>query len=242
VENTTDRKPFQFKQFAIQQDRCTMKVGTDGVLLGAWADVSEVQIVLDIGAGSGVIAIMLAQRTENAIIHAVEIDAEAYEQAQENMQNAPWAAQLTAFNISIQDFVETHENRYDLIVSNPPFFSGGTFSHSQERNSVRHTVKLPHGDLLSAARTLLSEQGRFCVILPFIEGLRFQELARDYNLYCTKITEVKPKADKPVERLLLQFEHHERPLTQDTLIIQLEDRNDWTEQYIALTREFYLYM
>lgn len=242
LEPATDVKPFIFKQFTIAQDRCTMKVGTDGVLLGAWADVTAVKVALDIGTGSGVIAIMLAQRALDAQIQAVEIDGEACAQAEENMQNTPWAARLKAFPIAIQDFTAAHDHTYDLMVSNPPFFSGGTFSHNQDRNSVRHTVKLPHGDLLSAVRSLLSDTGRFCVILPYIEGLRFQELARDYNLYCTRITEVKPKADKPIERLLLQFERYEKPLQRDSLTIQLEGRNEWTDAYVALTGDFYLYM
>jgi tRNA1Val (adenine37-N6)-methyltransferase len=242
VENTTDVKPFYFKQFAIHQDRCTMKVGTDGVLLGAWADTSRVKSALDIGTGSGVIAIMLGQRAPEATIHAVEIDEEACAQAQENMQNAPWADRLTAFHTPIQDFAKEHAQTYDLIVSNPPFFSGGTFSNNQNRMSVRHTIKLPHGDLLAAVRTLLADEGRFCVILPFIEGLRFQELAKSYHLYCTKITEVKPKADKPVERLLMQFERDARLLEQNDLTIQYESRNEWTEAYMALTGAFYLYM
>ncbi len=242
MENTTEIKPFYFKQFAIFQDRCSMKIGTDGVLLGAWADVSNAKTALDIGTGSGVIAIMIAQRTSSATIHAVEIDTEACTQAQENMLNAPWAARLTAFNTSIQDFASTHHHAYDLIISNPPFFTGGTFSNNQNRNSVRHTIKLPHGDLLSAVRTLLSEEGKFCVILPFIEGLRFQELAQSYNLYCTKITEVRPKADKPIERLLLQFERQEHPILKNELIIQYDGINEWTEAYVALTGDFYLYM
>lgn len=242
VENSTDVKPFYFKQFAIYQDRCTMKVGTDGVLLGAWVDVNNVKTALDAGTGSGVIAIMLGQRAPEAMIHGVEIDAEACAQAQENMQISPWADRLMAFNISIQDFAKEKAQPYDLIVSNPPFFSGGTFSHNQDRNSVRHTIKLPHGDLLAAVRNLLAEEGKFCVILPFIEGLRFQELAKSYNLYCTKVTEVHPKQDKPVERLLLQFERQERPMIKDNLIIQHNGMHEWTEAYKALTGTFYLYM
>ena len=242
VEHTTEVKPFYFKQFVIHQDRCAMKVGTDGVLLGAWADVQDVKTALDIGAGSGLIAIMLGQRAPEAAIHAVEIDEAAYLQAQENIQNAPWANRLSAFHLPVQDFVQAQEQQYDLIVSNPPFFTGGTFSNNQDRMSVRHTIKLPHGDLLAAARTLLTEKGRFCVILPFIEGLRFQELAKSYHLYCTALTEVKPKADKPVERLLMQFEREERPLKQYGLVIQHDGRNEWTEAYRTLTGGFYLYM
>lgn len=219
-----------------------MKVGTDGVLLGAWADVNNVKKALDIGTGSGVIAIMLGQRAPEAIIHGVEIDAEACQQAQENMQSTDWAHRLSAFHVPIQTFAQTHDHVYDLIVSNPPFFTGGTFSHNQNRNSVRHTIKLPHGDLLSAVRTMLSEEGKFCVILPFIEGLRFQELATSYNLYCTKMTEVHPKQDKPVERLLLQFERQEHPMIKDHLVIQHDNAHEWTEAYVALTGAFYLYM
>lgn len=240
--DTKSAKPFLFKQFAIHQDRCAMKVGTDGVLLGAWADVEGAGSALDIGTGSGIIAIMLGQRNPNLKIHGVEIDQEAFEQAKDNMLNAPWADRLEVFHTSIQDFAKTEPGQYDLIVSNPPFFTGGTFSSNQDKTSVRHTVKLPHGDLLTAARSLLKETGKFCVILPFIEGLRFQELAESYKLHCTKIMEVQPKKDKPIERLLMQFEKSRKPPTRESLIIQHDVVNEWTEAYIALTGAFYLYM
>ncbi len=216
-----------------------MKVGTDGVLLGAWADISQAEYVLDIGTGTGVIAIMLAQRSADATIHAVEIDEEACSQATENMQKTAWAGQLHAFNISIQEFAKTHKNKYDLIVSNPPFFSGGTFSSSQDKASVRHTVKLPHGDLLLATRSLLRENGKFCVILPHLEGLRFKEMAGTYNLYCSKTTEVRPKPGKQVERLLLQFEREVKPMKKEELIIW-KNEEEWTEEYKKLTGEFYI--
>ena len=233
-------KPFQFKQFTIHQDRCAMKVGTDGILLGAWADYSGAENALDIGTGTGLIAIMLGQRKADLDIHAVEIDEAAFSQARENMAAAPWSDLLKAFHTSIQDFAKSSNDKYDLIVSNPPFFSGGTFTNSQDKNSVRHTVKMPHGDLLSAVRSLLSKSGKFCAILPNIEGLRFKELARTYGLYCTKLTEVRPLADKPVERLLLQFELVEKPLEKDALVIQGEGANNWTEEFKALTGAFYL--
>lgn len=235
-------KDFQFKAFLIRQDQCAMKVGTDGVLLGAWADVSSAQHILDIGAGTGLIAIMLGQRTQDtaAVVHAVEVDTASAKQALENMRAAPWADRLMLFETSIQDYARLTDQRYDLIVSNPPFFSGGTFSGNQDRNDVRHTVKLPHGDLLTSVRRLLSPKGKFCVILPLIEGMRFQEMAAEYGLFCTKVTHVRPKADKGVERLLLQFEFTDKGLSSDELIIQKEARNDWTDAYITLTRDFYL--
>ncbi len=217
-----------------------MKVGTDGVLLGAWADTTDAQTVLDIGTGTGVIAIMLAQRSRQAVIHAVEIDEASCAQARENMKNTPWANRLYAHLDSIQHFAQNNNLHFDLIVSNPPFFSGGTLSNSQNKTSVRHTIKLPHGDLLSAVRTLLSPQGKFCLILPYLEGLRFREMATFYNLYCSKTTEIRPRNDKPVERLLLQFERHVKKLEKNTLVLQDSGVGNWTPGFRALTGDFYL--
>lgn len=233
---------FQFKQFSVQQDKCTMKVGTDGVLLGAWASVDQVKNALDIGTGTGLISLMLAQRMAEGHITAIEIDEKSAEQARQNSVASPWKTKINVVNESIQDYSANTKDHFDLIVCNPPFFSGGTFSSNQDRNNVRHTVKLPNGDLLAAARNLLQPHGKFCVILPFIEGLRFKELACNYNLYCTAMTEVYPKAGKPIERLLMQFEHQEKAFEPETLIIQKEQRNDWTAEYIQLTGAFYLNM
>ncbi len=235
-------EPFQFKQFTIEQDKCPMKVGTDGVLLGAWADVSTSHTILDIGTGTGLIAIMLAQRCPTAQIHGVEIDEATCAQAAGNMANCIWKDTLTAFPISIQDFAATTSYTYDHIVSNPPFFTGGTFSDHQDRNSVRHTIKLAHGDLLIAVQKLLSSEGKFSIILPYLEGLRFEELATTYNLHCTRKLEVHSKVDKSIERLLLQFERTTKTQIVEKLVLQKEGRNDWTEEYISLTKDFYLNM
>lgn len=219
-----------------------MKVGTDGVLLGAWADTNDTSNILDIGAGTGLIAIMLAQRSSDSIVDAVEIDGAASQQAAENILASPWPNRLNIIHDAIQNYAKSTTKQYDLIVSNPPFFTGGTFSDEKDRNIVRHTVKLPNGDLLAAVRSLLADTGKFCVILPTLEGLRFQERAQNYRLYCTKMTEVKPKHDKPVERVLLQFEKSPKPLVKSNLIIQFEKRNHYTDDYIALTGDFYLKM
>lgn len=217
-----------------------MKVGTDGVLLAAWADVSGANSILDIGTGSGVMALILAQRAFNAEVHGVEIDSDAAQQASQNMATSPWPGRLQTFATSIQDFTASSNGQYDLIVSNPPFFSGGTFSDNNDRMAVRHTIKLPHGDLLSAVRKLLAPSGCFAVILPHLEGLRFRELANSYHLFCTRLTEVHSRPDKPAERLLLQFECQVNPLQKDSLCIHSGDGPDYTEEYIGLTREFYL--
>ncbi len=232
---------FEFKQFTIEQDQCTMKVGTDGILLGAWADIEQSDKVLDIGTGTGLISLMLAQRAENAVVHSVEIDENACEQAQSNFENSPFAARLTAFNDPIQDYASISRESYDLIVSNPPFFSGGTFSANQSRNDVRHTVKLPNGDLLSSARRLLKQDGRFCVVLPLIEGLRFKERAITYGLHCTKLTEVIPKAGKAPNRVLMQFEKQDNGLEENSMMVW-EDVNQYTDTFVGLTKDFYLFL
>jgi tRNA1Val (adenine37-N6)-methyltransferase len=242
-EKKSTGQSFTFKHFRIDQDQCTMKVGTDGVLLGAWADVSNTKMLLDIGTGTGVIAIMLAQRTlntEGVKVHAVEIDPFAASQAKENMEKCPFSERLGSVNDSIQSFAKSVSLQYDLIVSNPPFFTGGTFSSNQDKTNVRHTVKLPHGDLLQATRSLLAKDGKFCVILPLIEGLRFIDIAKTYGFYCTKKTEVFTLADKAVERLLLQFESKNKETETDVLImLNSQKRNDYTDAYKELTKDFY---
>jgi tRNA1Val (adenine37-N6)-methyltransferase len=239
-----ESKPFKFKQFNVFQDQCTMKIGTDGVLLGSWAEVQESNLILDIGTGTGVIAIMMAQRNDNAKIYGVEIDTKAFLQAKDNFEKSPWANNLVAVNKSIQDFQSANSQKFDLIVSNPPFFSGGTFSHNENKNNVRQTIKLSHSDLLRAVNSLLSNEGKFSVILPWIEGLRFMEIAKSYMLYCNKIVEVIPKPKKPVERMLLTFEKVAKDVEKSTLIIQPDNavRNQYSEEYTNLTKEFYTIM
>ena len=231
---------FRFKRFSVEQDQCAMKVGTDGVLLGAWTNVQDAQKVLDIGTGTGVIAIMLAQRNEKAEVHGVEIDPAACQQAAQNMASSPFGERMKSLHSSIQDYAKLSNETYDLIVSNPPFFTGGTFSNQASRQNVRHTIKLPNGDLLSAARKLLAKNGRFCVILPYLEGLRFQELATRYNLYCCKITEVLPRPGRAIERLLLQFESQAQPIITDQLVIRQDHQEEYTPEYIEMTKAFYL--
>jgi tRNA1Val (adenine37-N6)-methyltransferase len=245
METTDQRRSkaeqiFHFKQFSLNQDRCALKIGTDGILLGAWAVVEGAKTALDIGTGTGLIATMLAQRSADLQIDAVEIDPEASQQAAENMAASPWGGRLRVFTQSIQDFARESTQQYDLIVSNPPFFSGGTLSYSQDQNSVRHTIKLPHNEMLAAVRSLLTSNGKFAVVLPYMEGLRLVELAKNMQLYCTAQCEVRTKPNKPVERLLLQFERTNKPLVKTNLAVQGEGHNEWTEEFRDLTGMFYL--
>lgn len=235
---------FRFKKFEIRQDQCSMKVNTDAVLLGAWSDLSRKTKALDIGTGTGIIAIMMAQRCEQIISHGIEIDELAYAQAKYNMEHCIFASRLHVIHRSIQDYMATTTEKYDLIITNPPFFTGGTFSFNQNKANVRHTIKLPHSDLLRAVKNLLIAGGHFDIILPFVEGLKFIEMAEKYDLGLYHQTEVRSRLDKNIERLLMRFEAKYRSAhTTDELIIYNSTKShDYTQHFIGLTKDFYLFM
>lgn len=234
---------FQFKQFSIDQDRCAMKVGTDGVLLGAWTPLENNPFsILDIGTGTGIIALMLAQRSHAEQIDALEIDEDAYEQATDNFENSPWNDRLFCFHAGLDEFVEEPEDEYDLIVSNPPFYSEDYKSSNDQRDLARFQDAMPFEDLIEAAALLLSENGIFSVIIPFKEEEKFLALANEHELYPLKITHVKGTPTSEIKRSLLAFSRTETnnfPI--DELIIETA-RHIYTPEYIALTKDFYLKM
>ena len=232
---------FAFRQFTIRQDRCAMKVGTDGVLLGAWADVGGVKSALDIGTGTGLIALMLAQRAPAAVIHAVEIDRESALQARENADASPWADRVKVIDSPIQVFAENPPVQYDLIVSNPPFFRDSLKSIRAGRNIVRHTETLSFGDLVKAVSGLLAPGGRFCFILPPGEALVFERIALSSALFKTRYREMRSRPGKPVERVLMQLERESRPpVCEPVLTLHPDDSGQRSEEYAALTSAFYL--
>lgn len=238
---STANAPFRFKQFAIEQDKVAMKVGTDGVLVACWADVSDTTKVLDIGTGTGVIALILAQRIGiRADIHAIDVDENAVLQASTNFKQSPWPSAFTILHESIQDFSKNQSMKYDLIISNPPFFTGGMLSENNDKNDVRHTTKLPHGDLLQAVDRLLAMDGRLVLILPYLQGLRFMEISTTYRLFPYKITEVITRKDKPVERVLIEFVRTPQAEIHSTLCIHDRDDDSFANEYKALTKDFYL--
>ncbi len=217
-----------------------MKVGTDGVLIGAWVDVQNKRKALDIGTGSGLIALMLAQKMhEEAKVHAIDIAPEAIEQAGQNFLLSGWHHKTQLHLASIQDFARDSRDKFDLIISNPPFFNGGMLSPHDDKNEARHTIKLPHGDLLVAVNKLLAEDGSLAIILPYLQGLRFIEISESYRLYPSRITEVKSTPGKPVERIMIHFERTPNILLTDELIIQ-DEHQLFTDQYKELTSDFYL--
>ena len=234
---------FQFKQFSVNQDQTAMKIGTDGVLLGAWTPLeNNPKSVLDIGTGTGIIALMLAQRSTAEQIDALEIDESAFEQAVENFENSPWGDRLFSFHAGLDEFVEEPEEEYDLIVSNPPFFSEDYRSENEQRDLARFQDAMPFEELVEAADLLLSENGIFSVIIPFNEEDRFIELCSEVELYPIKITRVKGALNTKIIRSLLAFKRYELAvLTSDELVIEIS-RHEYTPEYIALTKDFYLKM
>lgn len=234
---------FQFKQFSIHQDRCAMKVGTDGVLLGSWTPINNNPFsILDIGAGTGIIALMLAQRSHAEQIDALEIDEDAYEQAVENFENSPWGDRLFCFHAGLDEFVEEPEDEYDLIVSNPPFYAEDYRSNSEQRDLARFQDAMPFDELIEAAALLLSENGIFAVIIPHKEEENFLNLAAAYELYPLKITRVKGTPTTEIKRSLLAFSRNENlNFPVDELIIETA-RHQYTAEYIELTKDFYLKM
>lgn len=232
---------FQFKQFSIEQDRCAMKVGTDGVLLGAWCPLEhQPYSVLDIGTGTGLIALMVAQRCFAEQIDALEIDGDAFEQAVENFENSPWNDRLFCFHASLDDFMDDlQDEEYDLIVSNPPFYSETVSSGNEQRDQARQNASLPFEDLCEAAGILLSENGILAVVIPYKEESTFIQLAEENELFPFKIIRVQGTPESEIKRSLLAFSRQPQEQQIDKLIIETE-RHIYTEAYRKLTQDFYL--
>lgn len=215
-----------------------MKVGTDGVLLGAWTNVADAKRILDIGTGTGLIALMIAQRNPTARIDAIEIDQESAAEALQNVGHSPWAGRVSIVHDSIQNFSSSTTITYDLIVSNPPFFNAGTASPSANRHQARHTGELPQRDLIEAVNKILSPNGKFCVILPVTESEAFTRMTAESNLLISRKTVFFPKAHKLPERHLIEFTRTGNRFEEDSLIQYNED-GEWTDAYKNLTRDFH---
>lgn len=230
---------FKFKKFTINQDKCAMKVGTDGVLLGAWTNTEEASKIADIGTGTGLIAIMLAQKC-NATITGIEIDEEAAAQAEENMNNTLWKDRLNVVKADINEYFQNHNAEYDLIVSNPPFFNEKTKGFSEKRNIARHTDGLCFSHLARTASFMLKDKGRFCVILPATSAMDFISEAIKNNLSLTKKTEVITKPGAAPKRVIMEFKKDCR--NNITIISQLllSENGVRSKEYDDLTSDFYL--
>jgi tRNA1Val (adenine37-N6)-methyltransferase len=231
-------EPFQFKKFLIHQDKCKMKVGTDAVLLGAWADPSDANSILDIGTGTGVIAIMLAQKCD-AIIDAIDIDEASCRQAEINSRLSPWGERIHVIFSSIQQYCLVTEKKYDYIISNPPYFGEEYREKASSADTAKHSIQLPFSDLVGCVCKLLAPDGKFCVILPYLESSVFCELAIRNKLFPQKALKVKTTAGKAEKRILIEF-GFEKIKTEEMELLMMTSENSYTEEYIALTRDYYL--
>lgn len=222
-----------------------MKVGTDAVLLGAWCSVGEYpDTILDIGSGTGVISLMIAQRSDAMTIDAVEVDENAYEQTVANFENSDWGDRLYCYNATFQEFadeISEEEETYDLIVSNPPFYTDAFESKDESRNKARFTSSLSFEELIVGVSKILSENGKFAVVIPFKEEAGFINLANEKNLFLNGVCRVQGAETSEIKRSLLEFSFNKFDIKEESLVIEIA-RHEYTLDYINLTKDFYLKM
>lgn len=237
-------KSFKFKQFEIFHDKCAMKVGTDGVLLGAWAAVENSRKILDIGTGTGLIALMLAQRNRNAGFVAIEVEEHAVVQAEENVMRSPFASQIEVRHVSFQEFAIFSGQKFDHIVSNPPFFSKSLHSPDLARTRARHDFELSVFELIEHAGRLILPDGKLSIVFPYNLLLQLESIIGKNGWQICRRTDVFPtlKSKHPKRVLLeLQFTANASDPVFETLYIERE-RHVYTDEYVELTKEFYLKM
>lgn len=230
-------RDFRFRQFTVCQQDSTHRIGTDAVLLGAWVNVADTTRILDIGTGTGVIALMLAQRTaDTVIIDGIEIQPTDAARARDNAEQSKWKHRIQITQASLQAFDST---QYDLIVTNPPFFINSLKPSSDGRTMVRHTDSLSFDDLIRHTNRLLSDTGVFALILPPKEAALFRIKANLAGLYPSRQCEVRSRPGKAVERVMIEFQRVPCPVKNQTLVLH-EDGTQRSPEYHDLTREFYL--
>lgn len=237
MKTKTETEPRIFKEFKVNDDSCKAKVSDNSIILGAWADMRNISTILDVGTGSGVVALMAAQRALNAQVTGIEIDSDSAVQAAQNFLDSPFSDRLSLVEADVKDYAKQVDVDYDLILCNPPIFSGGNLSNTISRNVLRKTKKLPLGDLLAAMRTLLNPKGKAVVVLPYIEGLRFGELASSYGLYPIRILQVRAQDEQPIERLVIHLERKRQEPVRFDLILNYEN-GEPTRMFKKLTKDF----
>ncbi len=237
--NSHKRKPFNFKQFNVSDEHSAMKVGTDAVLLGAWVNCAGKEKILDIGTGSGVIALMLGQRSE-ALITGLDIHKPSTEDAKLNFLKSKWKTRLKAVHTSFQEYAAKCTDRFDLIVSNPPFFTNSLKSPKQSKNISKHNDLLPYEELIKGVGQLLSEKGNFCIIIPANDFDKIIDLSINSGLFLIRQLTVFPKPAKPASRVILEFGFSNREIVLNEEITIRNDDNSYTPEYKTLTKDFYL--
>ena len=230
---------FRFRQFSVEDDQSSMRIGTDAVLLGAWIDPGNRSEILDIGTGCGVIALMMAQKC-NAAITAIDIDEGSVHQAAGNFRNTPWNSRMNAIHCPFQDLAGLPWKSFGLIMTNPPFFRNSLRSPLKSRNFARHDDQLKSLDLIKGVTRILSRDGKFCLILPAMDATTFQSDASEHDLFLARQLEVKSKPGSKPKRIAMEFSFSPPgPVITEEIIIRRED-NSFTDAYRELTKDFYL--
>ena len=230
---------FRFKQFSIKQDKTAMKVSTDGVLLGAWIASKKPKRILDIGTGTAILSIMAAQKFPEAQITAIEIDNDAFLEAKENINNCPWKKRLKIFNTDFFDFCKISIEKYDLIISNPPYFDNQLKPRDKKKRIAKHSESLAFDKMIAEVSKILSPEGFFCVIIPFQRAETFIHLCAQNNLFVSRKTTIYPNENKKANRILLEFVRHICAI-QDNFI-RIREKGKYSRQYLELTKDFYLF-
>ena len=230
---------FRFKQFTVEDDLSSMRVGTDSVLLGSWIKADNALEIMDIGTGCGIIALMMAQKSK-ASITAIDIDRDSASQASRNFGSSPWTGRMMALNVSFMDFVNHHNGQFDLITANPPWFSNSLKSPHRSRNIARHDDLLKPDDLFSGVKKLLTQNGSFYIIIPADSASSTALTAREYSLFLNRQMIVRPKPEKDPNRILMEFSFTAPDqLFTEEITIRNSD-NSFTDAYLAMTKDFYL--
>lgn len=232
---------FQFKKFKLLQNKEVFKAGTDGVLLGAWTGTSGILSALDIGTGTGLLALMLAQKNAAAVIDAIEIHEEACRIAVENFRESPWSERLTLVESSFRDYSENTGKEYDLIITNPPFFIESLKNPVAGKSIARHSDSLPMKEILEGSVRLLKPNGHLSLIYPCKEAVLFEDLAANHGLFCIRKLHVRPLPGRPWVRTLMEFGFAKLPCKTEEIIIENGPRHHYSNEYKQLTGDFYLY-
>ena len=230
---------FEFKQFTVHQEHAPFKITTDSVMLGAWAQLKDAKNVLDIGTGTGILALMAAQRSVAQIV-AVEPDPGSYMQAGLNISDSPWHNRITLINTRVQDYFPAAGLLFDTVITNPPFFVDSLPNPDPGKAMARHSFSLSHPELLEAALRLMTPSGTLQMVLPVNEAGQFIEMSASVGLYCQRKLIVKPTPATPPSRVLMTFCLEKRIVEEATIVIEKEGRHHYSDEYVSLTKDFYL--
>jgi tRNA1Val (adenine37-N6)-methyltransferase len=228
---------FQFKQFLIEQDKCSFKVGTDSVLLGAWANVENATHIIDIGTGSGILSLMVAQRC-NATITAIESDEISYAQALENFKKSPWNNRITAVKSKLQDYIP--EQFYDNAIANPPYFDKAYLSDDQRKNEARHTESLNLSNIFSFCNAYMLAKATVHLVLPIEQLAKCIAEAEKHNFYLSRLCEVISMPGKNPKRHLLSFTRNNKSKVEYSNLTIEKSRNVYTDEYLELCKDYYV--